>query len=161
MDIKLQLQICFQIILWLWLEHVFKDVAADRNNGISTSLSDANLMFEFLLGGVELDQDNNIVLLDKEMASMRQGRAFLSQINDNIPKTLSSMVQMLDTVEGQKKRPLTQTQFESLVLSMVYSAHQARHQEGEEEQAAWSGVLTRLANVTVNELRGHYLISYA
>ncbi|KAM3869948.1 kinesin-like protein KIF23 [Diretmus argenteus] len=140
MDMILQLQICFQIMSWLWFGPVFKDVAADAR---LSAVSDANLMFEFLLGGVELDQDNNIVLLDKEMASMRQGRAFLSQINDNIPKTLSSMVQMVTTLEGQRKRPLTQAQFEGLVLSMVYSAHQAQNWERKGEQA-WSEVFVRL-----------------
>lgn len=117
---------------------------------------------QFLLGGVELDQDDNIVLLDKEMASMRPGRAFLSEINDNIPRSLSSMAQMATTLEGQRKsRPLTQAQFDSLVLSMVYSAHQAWHQETREEQEAWGGVLLQLANVTVHELRGSHLFNYA
>lgn len=116
---------------------------------------------QFLLGGVEIDQDNIVDLLDEEMASMRQGRAFLSQINDNIPKTQSSMEQMLDTLEGQEKAPLSPTEFESLVLSMVYSAYQSKQQEGKGEQLAWSGVLLRLANVTVSDLRGHYLIAYA
>lgn len=117
---------------------------------------------QILLGGVELDQDDNIVLLDKEMASMRSGRAFLSEINDNIPRSLSSMVQMAATLEGQRRRrPLTRPQFESLVLSMVYSAHQAWHQETREEQEAWGGVFLQLANVTVHELRGSYLFSYA
>lgn len=107
-----------------------------------------------------MDQDNNIVLLDKELASMRSGRAFLSQINDNIPRSQSSMVQMANTLKSQR-RPLTQAQFDGLVLSVVYSAHQAWHQEREEEQEAWGTVLLQLANVTVRELRGSYLFSYA
>lgn len=114
---------------------------------------------QLLLGGVEIDQDDNIILLDQEIASMRLGRAFFSQINDNIPKSQSSMEQMVTTLEGQK-RPLTQTQFETLILSMVYSAHQAWHQEKREEQEAWGGVLLQLVNVTVHDLRGSYLFSY-
>ncbi|XP_039989732.1 protein FAM180A [Xiphias gladius] len=159
MTMKLQLKIGLQVLLWLWSKQVLQDVAAGQ--GPTSQMIDADRMFEFLLGGVEIDQDNNIVLLDKEMASMRAGRAFLSQINDNIPRSLSSMVQMLTTLEEQRKRPLTQTQFESLVLSMVYSAHQAGHQERKEEQEAWGGVLLQLANVTVHQLRGNYLFSYA
>lgn len=92
---------------------------------------------------------------------MRSGRAFLSQINDNIPRSQSSMVQMATTLESQRRRPLTQAQFDGLVLSTVYSAHQAWHQEKEEEQEAWGTVLLQLANVTVHELRGSYLFSYA
>ncbi|XP_076590226.1 protein FAM180B [Chaetodon auriga] len=164
MTMKIQLNICFQLILWLWFEQTLQDVAAGKNpisQTTGSSLSDPNLMFEFLLGGVEMDQDNNIVLLDKELASMRSGRAFLSQINDNIPRSRSSMVQMVAGLQAQRRRPLSQAQFESLVLSMVYSAHQARHQEREEEQEAWGGVLLQLANVTVHDLRGSYLFSYA
>ncbi|XP_070764204.1 protein FAM180A [Enoplosus armatus] len=158
MNMKIQLKICLQVILWLCSERVLQDVAAGTG---PTSVSDANLMFEFLLGGVELDQDNNIVLLDKEMASMKAGRAFLSEINDNIPRSQQSMVQMVIALEGHRRRPLTQDQFQSLVLSMVYSANQAWHQERQEEQEAWGGVLLQLANVTVHELRESYLFNYA
>ncbi|KAK6317685.1 protein FAM180A [Coregonus clupeaformis] len=124
------------------------------SQGLGKSISDANLMFEFLLGGVEIDKDNNIVLLDLEMASMRQGRAFLAHINDNIPKTLSSVEQMVKDLEDQRgPLPLSQPRFESLILGMVYSAHQAKLQEREEDQEKWGEVLIRLVNVTVNELR--------
>ncbi|XP_019934250.2 protein FAM180B [Paralichthys olivaceus] len=126
-----------------------------------SAVSDANLMFEFLLGGVEVDQDKNIILLDKEMASMRSGRVFLSKINDNIPRKRDSMVQMVNGLEERRTRPMTQTKFDILILSMVYSAHQAWQQERREEQAAWGRVLLQLANVTVHELRGNYLFSYS
>ncbi|XP_049430948.1 protein FAM180B [Epinephelus fuscoguttatus] len=165
MTMKTHLNICLQVVLLLSFEQVLQDVAAGRSPTSlksGPSVSDANLMFEILLGGVELDQDNNIVLLDKEIASMKQGRTFLSQINDNIPRSVSSMVQMVTILKGQRRgRPLTPDQFDSLVLSMVYSAQQAWHQETDEEQEAWSEVLLQLANVTVYDLRGSYLFNYA
>lgn len=113
-----------------------------------------------MLGGVELNQDNNIMLLDEEKASMRAGRTFLFKINDNIPRNLRSMKQMMTTLEGQSG-PLTQTQFEGLLLSMVFSAHQASHQEIRDKKEVWGGVLLQLVNITVHELRGNYLVSYA
>ncbi|XP_011605717.1 protein FAM180B isoform X1 [Takifugu rubripes] len=122
--------------------------------------SDAKLMFEILLGGLELDQDNNVLLLDQELASMRSGRAFLSQINDNIPRTPSSMMQMASMLHSQRSRSLPPPQFDRVVLSLVYSALQGQQQDGEERQA-WGEVLLQLANVTVHELRGSYLFSYA
>ncbi|XP_029289221.1 protein FAM180A [Cottoperca gobio] len=160
---KIQLKIGLKVILWLSFEQVLQEVAAGTSpisQKTGSSVSDANLMFEFLLGGVEIDRDNNIVLLDKEMASMRSGRAFLSQINDNIPRSVSSMVQMETALKAQR-RLLTQDQFDGLVLSMVYSAQQAKHQERKDLQEAWSEVLLQLANFTVHELRGSYLFSYA
>ncbi|KAK0145111.1 hypothetical protein N1851_015989 [Merluccius polli] len=93
---------------------------------------------QFLLGGVEIDQDNNFALLDKEMASMRQGRAFLAQINDNIPKTLISMETMLTTVQDPRQKSTSRISFDSLVLSMVYAAHFAKSTlERPEDQLAW------------------------
>ncbi|XP_039665997.1 protein FAM180A [Perca fluviatilis] len=164
MHMNKQLKICFQVILWLSIQQVLQDVAAGSSptsQKTGSSVSDANLMFEFLLGGVEIDRDNNIVMLDEEMASMRLGRAFLSQINDNIPRSLSSMVQTVTTLKDRRSRPLTHDQFDVLVLSMVYSAQQAWQQDRRKEKEAWSEVLLQLANVTVHELRGNYLFSYA
>nr|XP_057932143.1 protein FAM180A [Doryrhamphus excisus] len=132
MEVQLGLRTWQVIILWLWFEQALQDVATGTNPN-SPSVFDANLMFEFLLGGVELNQDNNIVLLDEEMASMRTGRSFLTHINDNIPRSLSSMEQMVTTLKTQPRRPLTQDQFQGLVLSMVLSAHRTRNQQRGED----------------------------
>uniref|UniRef100_A0A3Q2YBE7 Family with sequence similarity 180 member A n=1 Tax=Hippocampus comes TaxID=109280 RepID=A0A3Q2YBE7_HIPCM len=106
----------------------------------------------FLLGGVELNQDSNIVLLDEEMASMRPGRAFLSRVNNNIPRSLSSMQQMVDVLKSRRKEPMTQDLFESLVLSMVRSAYQTGNQRRPKDREAWGEMLLQLANLTVHEL---------
>lgn len=158
-----QLKIFLQVILWLCFEQVLQDVAeglSPASQNTDPLVSNANLIYELLLGGVELDQDNNIVLLDEEMASMRQGRAFLSLINDNVPRSLSSMEQMADALEGQS-RPMMERQFENVVLSMVYTAHQAWHEKRKERQEAWGEVLLKLANITVHELRGNHLFRYS
>lgn len=115
---------------------------------------------QILLGGLELDQDNNVLLLDQELASMRSGRAFLSQINDNIPRTRSSMMQMASMLDSQRSSSLPPAQFDRVVLSLVYSALRGQQQD-REERRAWGEVLLQLANVTVHELRGSYLFSYA
>lgn len=108
-----------------------------------------------------MDRDNNVVLLDQELASMRLGRAFLSQINDHIPRSRSSMMQMASMLGGLRSRPLPPPQFDRVVLSLVYSALQGQQQDREEERRAWAEVLLQLANVTVHELRGSHLFSYA
>ncbi|MED6244139.1 hypothetical protein ATANTOWER_024168 [Ataeniobius toweri] len=158
-----QLKLWLPIILGLWLDQVLHDVAAGIGPDPATaasSLSDGNLMFEFLLGGVKINPDNNVFLLDEELASMRKGREFLSQINDGIPKHRSSMELMVQRLEARQKTPLTQDQFKNLVLSMVYTALQAGVQRSKEEQEAWGGVLLQLANVTAYELRGGFLFNY-
>lgn len=115
---------------------------------------------QFLLGGVAVDQDI-VFLLDEEMASMRKGRQFLAQVNDGIPKSVSSMELMVRTLRARQQKPLTPGQFEKLILSVVYTAHQAQVQGSEEERQAWGGVLLQLANITVYELRGSFLFSYS
>ncbi|XP_040927012.1 protein FAM180B [Betta splendens] len=156
----MEIKLCLRVFVGLWFSQVLQDVAADTNPTAGSSVSDANLMFEILLGGVEINQDNNVILLDQELASMRLGQAFFSQINDNVPKGLSSMGKMVTTLQGQR-RPLTHTQFETLVLSMVYSAHQSWHHKRRTNQDEWSEVLLQLANVTVRDLRGSHLFNYA
>uniref|UniRef100_A0A3B3YZW2 Uncharacterized protein n=1 Tax=Poecilia mexicana TaxID=48701 RepID=A0A3B3YZW2_9TELE len=115
---------------------------------------------QILLSGVELNKDNNVFLLDEELASMRKGREFLSQINDGIPRTRTSTELMMKTREAHRKTPLTRDQFENLVLSMVYSALQVGAQRNEEEREAWGGVLIQLANITTYDLRGSFLYNY-
>ncbi|XP_049578129.1 protein FAM180A [Syngnathus scovelli] len=158
MKMRIQLGIWHLVIMWMSFERALQDPSPGKNPA-GSSVVDANLMFEFLLGDVELNQDNNIVLLDEEMASMRSGRAFLSQINDNIPRSLSSMEQMVDMLKSQKMQPLTQDQFDTLVLTTVFSAHRAGTGRPE-EQEAWGEVLLQLVNITVHELRGSYLFNY-
>ncbi|XP_015250643.1 PREDICTED: protein FAM180A-like [Cyprinodon variegatus] len=153
-----------KLILWLWLYQVLHDVAGGSGPDPATdasSLSDANLMFEFLLSGVEINQDNNVFLLDEELASMRKGREFLSRINDDIPLSPRTMQAMVQTMKIDQKTTLNVDKFERLVLCMVYSALQARVQPSQEERQAWSGVLLQLGNITTHELRGSFLYNYS
>ncbi|KAM4734668.1 LOW QUALITY PROTEIN: protein FAM180B [Anableps anableps] len=155
-----QLKLWVPIILWLSLGQVLQDVAAGSRPNAATaasSLSDANLMFEILLGGVELNNDSTIFLLDEELASMRKGRDFLFQINHNTPKSLSSVEFMMEIRKAGRETPLSLFRFENLVLSMVYSALQVRVQRSKEEREAWGRVLVQLANVTTYQLRGSFL----
>ncbi|KAL4622911.1 protein FAM180B [Arapaima gigas] len=121
------------------------------NQGFSKSVSDANLMYEFLLGGLAIDADDNIYLLDAELASMRQGRAFTAHFNDYVSKSLIGMERLL-TSFGAQEKALDPLRFDTLVLGAVYSAYQMRRQAVEEVQQAWGGVLARLANATLHDL---------
>ncbi|XP_028823255.1 protein FAM180A [Denticeps clupeoides] len=116
------------------------------------STSDGNLIFQFLLGGLVIDADDNVAMQDQEMASMRQGRAFLTLLNDNIPKTITAMETLLEDLESQEMA-LSQSRFESLLFGTVYSAYKVKGHQGAEEQQAWTQLLGRLANVTFVELR--------
>uniref|UniRef100_A0AAY4BS73 Uncharacterized protein n=1 Tax=Denticeps clupeoides TaxID=299321 RepID=A0AAY4BS73_9TELE len=93
--------------------------------------------YEFLLGGLVIDADDNVAMQDQEMASMRQGRAFLTLLNDNIPKTITAMETLLEDLESQEMA-LSQSRFESLLFGTVYSAYKVKGHQGAEEQQAWT-----------------------
>ncbi|XP_072550779.1 protein FAM180A [Salminus brasiliensis] len=125
--------------------------------GFVRSDSDTNLMFEFLLSGLVIDWEYNIGMRDLEMASMREGRAFLTIINDNIPKTYPAFEELLVTLEGEDQA-FSQSSFETLILGMVYSAYQIQMQRANlnaTDERAWADVLGRLANVTLIQLRSY------
>ncbi|XP_027017200.1 protein FAM180A [Tachysurus fulvidraco] len=117
-----------------------------------TTVSDANLIYEFLLRGLVIDEDNNVGMRDQEMASMRKGRVFLSLINDDIPKTVPAMEELLVLIE-EEEQSFEQDYFQTLILGIIYSAYQARERKEESQQQTWTGVLGRLANVTLVQLR--------
>lgn len=70
------------------------------------------------------------------------------------------MMQMASMLDSQRSSSLPPAQFDRVVLSLVYSALRGQ-QRDREERRAWGEVLLQLANVTVHELRGSYLFSYA
>lgn len=97
-----------------------------------------------------IDEDSNVGMQDKEMASMKLGRVFLSRINDDIPKTVPGMQELLIMFE-EEQQSFNDDTFETLILGIIYSAYQAHEKRQESQQQAWAGVLGRLANVTLRK----------
>ncbi|XP_046720496.1 protein FAM180A isoform X2 [Silurus meridionalis] len=127
-------------------------VRSPTSSTLITTVSDANLIYEFLLRGLVIDEDNNVGIRDQEMASMKQGRVFLSLINDDIPKTVLAMEELLVMLE-EEEQSFNQGNFETLLLGIIYSAYQVQDKRQENQQQAWASVLGRLANVTLVQLR--------
>ncbi|KAF4091558.1 hypothetical protein AMELA_G00038380 [Ameiurus melas] len=145
--------LCLVVFRDLW--HTYSDTLAisqGKHPTLITTVRDANLLYEFLLSGLVIDEDNNVGMRDQEMASMRQGRVFLSLINDDIPKTVPAMEELLVMLE-EEAQSFNQDHFETLILGIIYSAYQVREKRQESQQHAWAGVLGRLANVTLVQLR--------
>ncbi|XP_033909397.3 protein FAM180A [Acipenser ruthenus] len=118
------------------------------------TVNDAHLMYEFLLGGLDIDTDYTITLQDEELASLRRGQAFVSLLNDDcVPKTHSSVYRRLAMLQSQRE-PLEMDKYEQLVLGAVCSAYQVRLSRGDgEEQKVWSRIFARLVNATLIDLR--------
>ncbi|XP_017320726.1 protein FAM180A [Ictalurus punctatus] len=145
--------LCLVIFRDLW--HTYSGTLAispGKHPTLITTVRDADLLYEFLLSGLVIDEDNNVGMRDQEMASMRQGRVFLSLINDDIPKTVPAMEELLVMLE-EEAQSFNEDHFETLILGIIYSAYQVREKRQESQQQAWAGVLGRLANVTLVQLR--------
>ncbi|KAM9481666.1 protein FAM180A [Clarias gariepinus] len=143
-----RLLLCLVVCRDLW--HTYSDALAASKETLITSVSDANLMYEFLLRKLVIDEDSNVGMQDKEMASMKLGRVFLSRINDDIPKTVPGMQELLIMFE-EEQQSFNDDTFETLILGIIYSAYQAHEKRQESQQQAWAGVLGRLANVTLRK----------
>lgn len=91
-------------------------------------------------------------MLDEELASMRKGRVFLTLLNDHIPKTKRAIEHLLASIEKENDT-VTQDKFEELILGIIYSAYQVQNQKEEILQQAWSGVLRRLVEATLVQIR--------
>ncbi|XP_048829077.1 protein FAM180A [Brienomyrus brachyistius] len=124
--------------------------------GFIISAQHASLIYEFLLGGLVISSDNNISLMDEELASLHWGKAFTAHFNVHIPKTLTAMEAMLlawRTMEDHgRMHPL---HFEIFVMGVVYSAYQMKRQTSEQDQQAWAEVMARLASAALSDLRCH------
>ncbi|XP_060778946.1 protein FAM180A [Neoarius graeffei] len=147
--------LCLVLFRDLW--HSYSDALAVSQRNLwrptlITTVSDANFVYEFLLSGLVIDEDNNVGMRDQEMASMRQGRVFLSLINDDIPKSVPAMEELLVMLE-KEEQSFNQDHSEAVILGMIFSAYQAREKRQESQRQAWAGVLSRLANVTLVQLR--------
>ncbi|KAF5907617.1 protein FAM, partial [Clarias magur] len=130
-----RLLLCLVVFRDLW--HTYSDALAASKETLITTVSDANLMYEFLLRRLVIDEDNNVGMQDQEMASMKLGRVFLSRINDDVPKTVPGMQELLIMFEGEQQS-LTEDNFETLILGIIYSAYQAREKRQESQQQAWA-----------------------
>ncbi|XP_053478243.1 protein FAM180A [Ictalurus furcatus] len=149
--------LCLVISRDLW--HTYSGTLAisqGKHPTLITTVRDADLLYEFLLSGLVIDEDNNVGMRDQEIASMRQGRVFLSLINDDIPKTVPAMEEWMEellVMLEEEAQSFNEDHFETLILGIIYSAYQVREKRQESQQQAWAGVLGRLANITLVQLR--------
>ncbi|NXS08788.1 F180B protein, partial [Neodrepanis coruscans] len=93
------------------------------------SPEDASIMLEMLWGRLDIQANGTIRLRDEELASLRPAQRFLQILEDEVPKTPTEVEQHL-TYYSLTDTPLPLREFDRLLFTSVYCAHQIRSMQG-------------------------------
>ncbi|XP_043565363.1 protein FAM180A-like [Chiloscyllium plagiosum] len=106
------------------------------------SYKDVELLYEFLLGGLKIDDNLKCSLKDEELASLRAAKKFNVIVNHIIPKDIADIRKLtyrLSKYVGQLKSE----DFERTLLTLVFTAYQAVKFKGH-QQDYWEESLVNL-----------------
>ncbi|XP_014805659.1 PREDICTED: protein FAM180B [Calidris pugnax] len=90
---------------------------------------DADVMLEMLWGGLDIQPNGTMLLQDEELASLRPVRQFMQILEEEVPKTPPEVEQHL-RYYSLTDTPLPLTEFDRLLFTSVYCAHQIRSTQG-------------------------------
>ncbi|XP_053574962.1 protein FAM180A [Bombina bombina] len=125
------------------------------NPVLQSSLKEVELLYEFLLSGVKIDQENRLTLQDPELSSLSKATIFDVVCNDVIPKSIGEIRRlgdMLSHVPG----PLRNEDFERTLLTMAYSAYKTSNSESIHQQKVWIDSLIELFKALRRDLMFPY-----
>ncbi|NXI41588.1 F180B protein, partial [Galbula dea] len=111
---------------------------------------DTNVMLEMLWGGLDVQANRAIQLLDEELASLRPARRLLKILEDEVPKMPTEVEQHL-RYYSLTDTPLPLTEFDRLLLTSVYCAYQVRFTQGLEKNL-WISFFSQLVDEIFRDL---------
>ncbi|XP_062990503.1 protein FAM180A [Elgaria multicarinata webbii] len=129
---------------------VKRSSAALLNPVLQKSQDDVDLLFEFLLGELEINNDLKISVKDKELASLRKAVAFDTLCNDVIPKSVTDIRRLNARLSGYPGM-LKREDFERTVLTMVYAAYRAAQSQGHQKDT-WAESFVNLYKALKHDL---------
>ncbi|XP_008119983.1 protein FAM180A isoform X1 [Anolis carolinensis] len=129
---------------------VKRSSAALLNPVLQKSQDDVDLLFEFLLGELEISDDLKISVRDEELASMRKAMAFDTLCNDVIPKSIPDIRRLSARLSGYPGM-LKKEDFERTVLTMVYTAYRAAKSQGHQKDT-WAESFVHLYKALKHDL---------
>ncbi|XP_078424299.1 protein FAM180A [Cetorhinus maximus] len=115
------------------------------------SQKDVELLYEFLLGGLNVDANFKCTLKDEELASLRATKKFNVIINYIIPKNIGDIQRLtyrLSKYTGQ----LRSEDFERTLLTLVFLAYQATQSQGH-QQDTWTESLVNIFQALIHDLK--------
>ncbi|XP_072915496.1 protein FAM180A-like [Hemitrygon akajei] len=114
------------------------------------SQKDVELLYEFLLGGWNIDDNLKCSLKDEEFASMRAGKKFNVIINNIIPKNITDvrrLIYRLSKYNGQLKP----TDFERILFTLLFTTYQTSKYQGH-QQDTWAEALVNIFQALRHDL---------
>ncbi|XP_078076092.1 protein FAM180A [Mustelus asterias] len=115
------------------------------------SHKDMELLYEFLLGGLNVDDNLKCHLKDEELASLRAAKAFDVIVNHIIPKNIVDIQRLtyrLSKYIGQLKSE----DFERTLLTLVFTAYQASRFQGH-QQDTWAESVVNIFQALIRDLK--------
>uniref|UniRef100_A0A8D0GK94 Family with sequence similarity 180 member A n=1 Tax=Sphenodon punctatus TaxID=8508 RepID=A0A8D0GK94_SPHPU len=124
------------------------------NPVLQKSLDDVDLLYEFLLGELEIGKELRISIKDEELASLRKATDFDAICNNIIPKSITEIRRLsarLSTYPGVLKNE----DFERTVLTMVYTAYRTARSKGHQKDT-WAESFVNLFRALKHDLMFSY-----
>ncbi|XP_048401563.1 protein FAM180A-like [Stegostoma tigrinum] len=115
-------------------------------------IGDSFLLYEFLAGGLNIDEKNMISLMDEELASTRPASIFLEIVNSQLPKSPAALRKRLDETVNLGDTFEMDT-FEQLLLASVYVAHRG-HTSDQGNRQIWGDLFCLLVSPLIQDLTG-------
>ncbi|XP_010130957.1 PREDICTED: protein FAM180B, partial [Buceros rhinoceros silvestris] len=111
---------------------------------------DADIMLEMLWGGLDMQPDGTIRLRDEELASLRPARRLLQVLEHDVPKRPAEIEQHL-SYYSLTDTPLLPPEFDRLLLTSVYCAHQVHSVQGLDKNL-WVSFFSQLVDEIFRDL---------
>uniref|UniRef100_A0AAQ4RSW9 Protein FAM180A n=1 Tax=Gasterosteus aculeatus aculeatus TaxID=481459 RepID=A0AAQ4RSW9_GASAC len=122
------------------------------NPTFQSSEEDVNLLFEMLLGGMQIqDGQRDLLIADAELASLRSVDKLEVICEDVLPKSLPD-IRRLTAELARRRRPLSWQDFERTVLTLVYAAQTLARGGGQQRREAWTDAVTQLFGALQKDL---------
>uniref|UniRef100_A0A8D0CDL4 Family with sequence similarity 180 member A n=1 Tax=Salvator merianae TaxID=96440 RepID=A0A8D0CDL4_SALMN len=131
-------------------QRVKRSTAALLNPVLQKTQDDVDLLFEFLLGELEISDDLKITVKDEELASMRKAVKFDALCNDVIPKSVTGIYR-LNSQLMNNPGTLKKEDYERTVLTMVYTAYRAARSQGHQKDI-WAESFVNLYKALKHDL---------
>ncbi|XP_072233463.1 protein FAM180A [Leuresthes tenuis] len=123
------------------------------NPTFQRSKDDANLLFEILLAGMQIQGEQRSLLIpDEELASLRSIEKLEVICEDILPKKLSDIRRLMADL-AQHQRPLNWQDFERTVLTLVYASQTLANVTNKHQRKVWTDTLVQLFQVVQRDLR--------
>ncbi|KAK2847967.1 hypothetical protein Q7C36_009649 [Tachysurus vachellii] len=116
------------------------------------SVSDVNLLFEILLDGPQLeDEDGQFLVWDRELASLRKTHKLEVICENIIPKTVPEVRRLIFAL-AQGNGVLRREDFERTVLTLVYTANKIAQANTAHQKDVWAECFINLYKAIKHDL---------